>query len=267
MTIPIELAGVSFSYPDGTRALTGVDLSIRPGERLAIVGQNGSGKSTLVRQLNGLLRPTEGRVLHDGADVAKIRVAALAARVGIAFQNPDRQIFSGTVRAEVEFGPRILGRAAGGTGQAGATALEAVGLAALADANPYDLGFSRRKLLARASVLGMETPVVVLDEPTSQLDPQGTRLVAEALRGLAATGTALLIVEHKTDLLEGLCSRVIVLEGGRIALDGDATAVLADRRLEGWGVQPPSHVRLERLLEARGLDPSLAAGSPAAAGR
>ena len=107
----LALEGVGFVYPDGTRALDGVDLDDRRrASCVAVVGQNGSGKSTMVRHLDGLLRPTEGRVLHDGADIADERVAALAARVGIVFQNPDRQIFAGKVRAEVEFGPRILGR-------------------------------------------------------------------------------------------------------------------------------------------------------------
>ena len=111
----IALEGIGFVYPDGTRALAGVDLAVAPGEVVAIVGQNGSGKSTLVRHLDGLLRPTEGRVLLDGQDIAGVRVALLAARVGIVFQNPDRQIFAGRVRTEVEFGPRILGRTPGET--------------------------------------------------------------------------------------------------------------------------------------------------------
>ncbi|MEP6639243.1 MAG: ABC transporter ATP-binding protein, partial [Chloroflexota bacterium] len=160
----LAIEGVDFVYPDGTRALGGVDLHVAPGERVAIIGQNGSGKSTLVRHLDGLLRPTEGRVLHDGADIAGTRIAALAARVGIVFQNPDRQIFAGRVRAEVEFGPRILGRSPAEASEAAAVALTAVGLADMADANPYDLGYSRRKLLTVASILAMQTPVLVLDE-------------------------------------------------------------------------------------------------------
>ncbi|HUP54125.1 MAG TPA: ABC transporter ATP-binding protein, partial [Methylomirabilota bacterium] len=173
----VGLEGVGFVYPDGTRALTGVDLAFAPGESVAIVGQNGSGKSTLVRHLNGLLRPTEGRVLHDGADVATTRVAALASRIGIVFQNPDRQIFAGKVRDEVAFGPRILGRTAEEAATAGAAALEAVGLSDALDTNPYDLGYSRRKLLAIASVLAMDTPVVVLDEPTTGQDARGVARV------------------------------------------------------------------------------------------
>src|SRR5688572_25737502 len=134
----LQFEGVGFVYPDGTRALDGVDLTIEPGESVAVIGQNGSGKSTLVRHLNGLLRPTEGRVLHDGEDVADLRTAALAARVGIVFQNPDRQIFAGKVRTEVAFGPKILGRSGTEVEAATRDALAAVGLSDAADANPYD---------------------------------------------------------------------------------------------------------------------------------
>src|SRR5205823_14159648 len=125
---------------------------------------------TPVRHLNGLVRPASGRVLVDDRDARGVRVAALAAKVGLAFQNPDSQIFAGRVRREVEFGPRNVGLRGAALRHAVDGALELVGLAALADTNPYDLGYSRRKLLAIASILAMETPVVVLDEPTTGQD-------------------------------------------------------------------------------------------------
>ena len=167
------MTGLVHVYPDGTRALDGVDLTVQPGELVAIVGQNGSGKSTLVRHFNGLLRPTEGRVEIQGADAAGLRTAALAARVGLAFQDPDRQIFAGKVRAEVAFGPRNMGLRGAALDSAVRAALDAVGLDDRLDANPYDLGYSRRKLLAIASVLAMGTPIVVLDEPTTGQDLRG----------------------------------------------------------------------------------------------
>ena len=141
MTTPATSRRVGFVYPDGTRALDGVDLTIAPGRAVAIVGQNGSGKSTLVRHLDGLLRPTEGRVLHDGRTSPGRRVAALAARVGIVFQNPDRQIFAGKVREEVEFGPRIARparRRAGGGGRRSRSRRSA--WPTRPTTNPYDLG-------------------------------------------------------------------------------------------------------------------------------
>ena len=145
-------------------------LRFDAGQRVALVGQNGSGKSTLVRHLNGLLRPTSGHVLMNGDETARRTVADLAHVVGLVFQDPDRQIFAGSVQAEVEFGPRNLGQRGDQLDAAVRTALEATGLSEARRRNPYDLGASRRKLLALASVLAMETPVLVLDEPTTGQD-------------------------------------------------------------------------------------------------
>jgi len=224
----LTLEGVGFVYPDGTRALSEVDLTIVPGEVVAIVGQNGSGKSTLVRHLDGLLRPSEGRVLHDGTDVAGVRVAALAMAVGIAFQNPDRQIFAGRVRTEVEFGPRILGRSPTDAARSATAALEAVGLADQADANPYDLGFSRRKLLALASVLAMQTPVVVLDEPTTGQDARGVARIQSVVARLVTAGRTVIAISHDMRFVAESFSRIVVMGAGRILLDGSPAEVFAE---------------------------------------
>ena len=223
----LALDGVGFVYPDGTRALAGVDLAIAAGELVAVVGQNGSGKSTMVRHLDGLLRPTEGRVLHDGADVADEKVAALAARVGIVFQNPDRQIFAGKVRSEVEFGPKILGRSDAEAKAAAQAALEAVGLTGSIDANPYDLGYSSRKLLTLASILAMETPVVVLDEPTTGQDARGVARVQRVIADLSAAGRTVIAISHDMRFVAETFARVVVMGGGRIVLDGPPAAVFA----------------------------------------
>ena len=146
----IRTEGLVHVYGGGTRALDGVDLTIRRGERIAIVGQNGSGKTTLIRHFNGLLRPTEGRVLVDGADAVDRRVASLAAIVGLAFQDPDRQIFAGRVRGEVSFGPRNLGKSGPDLERAIDDALIATGLDKDAQTNPYDLGYSRWRIQACA---------------------------------------------------------------------------------------------------------------------
>ncbi|HYH92582.1 MAG TPA: ABC transporter ATP-binding protein [Candidatus Saccharimonadales bacterium] len=224
----LRFEGVSFVYPDGTRALEGVDLEIPHGQRVAIVGQNGSGKSTLVRHLDGLLRPTEGRVLHDGADIAGRRVAALAATVGIAFQNPDRQIFAGKVRDEVAFGPRILGRDAAQVAAAVTSALEAVGLADDVEANPYDLGYSRRKLLAFASVLAMDTPVLVLDEPTTGQDARGIARVQAVVDDVSGSGRTVIAISHDMRFVAESFERVVVMGVGRVILDGPPTEVFAE---------------------------------------
>ncbi|HEX6128762.1 MAG TPA: ABC transporter ATP-binding protein, partial [Candidatus Limnocylindria bacterium] len=179
----LRLDGVTHVYPaSGVTALEDVTLVLPPGQRVALVGQNGSGKTTLVRHLNGLLRPTSGRVLVGGQDAAERTVAQLARQVGLVFQDPSRQIFAGSVRAEVEFGPRNLGLRGAELQAAVDEALAQVGLAGEARANPYDLGESRRKLLALASVLAMDTPVLVLDEPTTGQDLRGVEIV----RGVVA---------------------------------------------------------------------------------
>jgi energy-coupling factor transport system ATP-binding protein len=249
--IRVELRGVGFVYEGGTRALDGVDLSIEPGERVAIIGQNGSGKSTLVRQLDGLLRPTEGAVLHDGVDIASERVARLAARVGIVFQNPDRQIFSGRVRNEIAFGPRMLGRREPELSAAIDAALEAVGLADQADTNPYDLGYSRRKLLALASVLAMQTPVLVLDEPTTGQDLRGTRRVRAIVEAAAGEGRTVIAISHDMRFVAEAFERVVVMAAGRIVLDGSPTDVFdqaAWPTLGGTGIVPPLPARVGARL-------------------
>jgi energy-coupling factor transport system ATP-binding protein len=242
----LALEDVGFVYPDGTRALTDVDLTVMPGEVVAIVGQNGSGKSTLVRTLDGLLRPTEGRVLHDGVDIAGIRVAALAAKVGIVFQNPDRQIFAGRVRTEVEFGPRIIGRSAGEATEATTAALAAVGLTELAGANPYDLGFSRRKLLTLASVLAMGTPVVVLDEPTTGQDARGVVRIQRVVEAIASAGRTVIAVSHDMRFVAETFRRVVVMGAGRVLLDGSPAEVFAE---PAWPTL--ASTRLEPPLAAR----------------
>ena len=246
MSIPIAVESVVFVYPDGTRAIDGVDLRIDPGERLAIVGQNGSGKSTLVRQLNGLLRPTEGRVLVDGVDATRFHVAQLAAKVGLAFQNPDRQIFAGRVRAEVAFGPRNLGVRGADLDRAVDEALDAVGLVDVADHNPYDLGFSRRKLLAIASILAMATPVVILDEPTTGQDARGVARVRTIIERLSDEARTVITISHDMRFVAETSRRVVVMRAGRIVLDGTPAEVFAE---PNWPALASTY--LEPTLPAR----------------
>lgn len=242
----IVLGDVVFTYPSGVRALDGVDLEVAAGESVGIVGQNGSGKSTLVRHLNGLLRPDTGRVLVHGVDIGGRHVAEISREVGLAFQNPDRQIFAGRVRAEVAFGPRNLGVRGPALDRAVADALAAVGLADAADANPYDLGYSRRKLLAIASVLAMRTPIVILDEPTTGQDLRGAARVQAIVRGLLAEGRTVLAVSHDMRFVAETFRRVVVMREGRIVLDGTPEQVFAEA---AWPVLASTH--LEPPLPAR----------------
>jgi energy-coupling factor transport system ATP-binding protein len=222
----ISLERVTHVYqPADVVALDCVDLSISGGQRIAIVGQNGSGKSTLVRHLNGLLRPTAGSVLLDGEDTARRTVAQLAQSVGLVFQDPDRQIFAGSVRREVEFGPRNIGLRGADLRTAVDSALETVGLSADAAANPYDLGGSRRKLLALASVLAMRTPVLVLDEPTTGQDLAGVAVVRSVVESAAAAGRTVLAISHDMEFVAETFERVVVLRAGRVILDGTPATV------------------------------------------
>lgn len=243
--------GLVHVYPGGTRALDGVSLVIGRGERVAIVGQNGSGKSTLVRHFNGLLRPTEGRVLVDGADAAGRRVAHLAAIVGLAFQDPDRQIFAGKARSEVAFGPRNLGRTATDLDRAIDEALVATGLDKDAQTNPYDLGYSRRKLLALASVLAMGTPVVILDEPTTGQDARGVERVKRIVEGLAAERRTVVAISHNMRFVAESFERVVVMRDGRIVSDGSPAEVFAEPAwpiLASTFLEPPLAARIGARL-------------------
>jgi energy-coupling factor transport system ATP-binding protein len=238
----ISVEGLVHVYAGGVRALDGVDLAIGAGERVALIGQNGSGKTTLVRHFDGLLRPTSGRVLVGGVDAAGRTVAQLAREVGLVFQDPDRQIFASTVRGEVEFGPRNLGVRGAELRSAVANALAATGLQAAAEVNPGDLGTSRRKLLALASVLAMGTPVVVLDEPTTGQDLRGMAIVEAVVAALSAAGRTVVAISHDMRFVAERFERVVVMRQGRVVLDGSPAEVFAHDRwdtLRSTFVEPP----------------------------
>jgi energy-coupling factor transport system ATP-binding protein len=245
--VALELFGLVYVYPDGTRALDGVDLSVPVGQRLAVVGQNGSGKSTLVRHLDGLLRPAEGRVVVGGIDAAELKVAELAARVGLVFQDPDKQIFAGSVRSEVAFGPRNLGKKGTDLEAAISDAIEAVGLTDRAASNPYDLGYSRRKLLALASILAMGTPIVVVDEPTTGQDARGVARIQDVIADLAAAGRTVIAISHDMRFVAESFERVVVMRAGRITLDGTPDEVFAAANwplLAATNLEPPLPARV-----------------------
>ena len=222
----IRCEGVSFAYPDGTRALDSIDLAIARGERVAIVGSNGSGKSTLVRLWNGLLRPTAGDVSVDGRPIAGRRVAELARTIGLTTQDPDDQLFSSTCRAEVEFGARNVGLRGGELRGAVDGGLVSVGLLDHAATNPFDLGGSQRRLLTLACVLAMRTQVVVLDEPTMGLDRAEIDRVAALIETLAGEGRTVVAISHDAHFVERAFQRAIRLDAGRVVADGSPALVL-----------------------------------------
>jgi energy-coupling factor transport system ATP-binding protein len=257
----LELAGVAYRYPGYARlVLSDVTLSIGSGEIVGLVGRNESGKSTLCLVASGLAPVSVGGVLSgsvriDGDATTGLRPFELARRVGLVFQNPNTQRsgVSATVFEEVALGPVNLGLEVADTVERTRWALATLRIEELADRDPARLSGGQAQLVAIASILAMRPAHLVLDEPTAQLDPEGTRLVGEALQALAGTGSALLIAEHKTSLLDRVCSRVIALDAGRVAIDGPAATVLADPRLEGLGVERPARYRIADAVRAAGL--------------
>ena len=239
----VRLDGVSFVHASGVRALDGVDLEVRGGETVALVGANGSGKTTLLLHLVGLLRPRAGRLWVAGTEAGRQRVAQLAATVGLCLSDPDAQIQGRRVRDEVAFGPRNLGRDASRLGPAIEGALSATGLSGLAEQHPGDLGPSRRRLLTLASILAMETPCVALDEPTVGLDAAARERVAAVVHDLVAAGRAVILASQDIDFVAECATRVIVLRDGRVVLEGAPAEVFAEARwpiLSACGLAPPS---------------------------
>lgn len=240
---------LTFTYPAGVTALQDVSLRIESGESVAIVGQNGAGKTTLVKHLNGLLKPTAGQVRVGGWDTRAKSVAQLAGRVGYVFQNPDEQLFESTVWAEVIFGPKNLGWEMERIEAGARKALEATGLSAVAQRHPYDLSASQRKMVALAGVLAMDTPALILDEPTTGQDQAATGRIAQIVEGLKQNGKTVITITHDIDFCAEHFERVVVMAQGRILLDGPARSVLAQAdTLAQTYVDPPQIMRLAGRL-------------------
>lgn len=265
----LAFRGVTYRYAGMAHpALSDVSLEIAPGSVIGLVGANDAGKSTLCLLAAGLAPATigghiEGLVEIDGLTTTGARPPELAQRCGILFQNAETQLSgtAATVWEEVAFGPRNLSLPLSEVVERTESALDTLGIGALAPREPSRLSGGQAQLVALAAVLAMRPAYLVLDEPTSQLDPQGTQLVGSALQRLAHdTGAGLLVVEHKTDLLASIAERCIVLFDGRVAAAGSAAEVLADPRLEEWGVDAPAAVRIGRAAMAAGLtEPILSA--------
>jgi cobalt/nickel transport system ATP-binding protein len=224
----LDVRGLAYAYPDGHQALYGVDLHVHRGERVALLGPNGAGKTTLVLHLNGILTAGAGSVAVSGLPVAKENLQEIRRRVGVVFQDPDDQLFMPTVRDDVAFGPRNLGVSGGALDQRVMTALDKVGMADFADRPPHHLSFGQRRRVAVATVLVMEPEVLVLDEPSSNLDPASRRELAEILRDLDVT---VLMVTHDLPYAFELCPRSVVLSDGMIVADGPTYDVLTDDEL------------------------------------
>ena len=246
----LSVEGLAYSYPDGHGALFGIDMEVGRGERVAVLGPNGAGKTTLVLHLNGVLETQAGAIEIAGLPVVKQNLKEIRRRVGIVFQDPDDQLFMPTVRADVAFGPANLGIEGAELGERVHAALAAVGMEAFVDRPPHHLSFGQRRRVAVATVLAMDPEILVLDEPSSNLDPASRRELADILLSLDLT---ILMVTHDLPYALELCPRSLVMNGGVVVADGPTSDVLADRDL----------MKANRLELPYGFDPSFVVGSPA----
>lgn len=229
MTTPVlDVRGLAFAYPDGHQALFGVDLHVHRGERVALLGPNGAGKTTLVLHLNGILEAGAGTVSVSGLPVVRENHLEIRRRVGIVFQDPDDQLFMPTVRDDVAFGPANLGLRGEALEARIASALEAVAMSEFADRAPHHLSFGQRRRVAIATVLAMEPEILVLDEPSSNLDPTSRRELGELVSSLDVT---VLMVTHDLPFALQLCERSVILSDGVVAADGPTRTMLDDEGL------------------------------------
>jgi cobalt/nickel transport system ATP-binding protein len=240
----LDVRGLAYAYPDGHQALFGVDLRIERGERVALLGPNGAGKTTLVLHLNGILTGGAGGVEVGGLPVVKANFAEIRRRVGIVFQDPDDQLFMPTVAEDVAFGPANLGLRGVELANRVNEALAAVGMAEFRDRAPHHLSFGQRRRVAVATVLAMRPEILVLDEPSSNLDPASRRELAGILRSLDVT---LLMVTHDLPYALELCPRSVIIDDGVIVADGATPEVMGD----------PELMSAHRLELPYGFDPTM----------
>jgi cobalt transport protein ATP-binding subunit len=251
----IDVEDVAFRYAPGSPdILRGVSLSINRSDFVALVGQNGAGKTTLAKHFNGLLRPSSGSVRVLGIDSRTASLADLARTVGYVYQNPDHQIFAQRVRSEVAFGPRNLGLSAAEVEARVDQALDLVGLREHADDFAFSLGRGQRQKLAVASVLAMEPPILVVDEPTTGLDKPGARGILDLLSRWNRDGRTIIVITHDMTLVAERVPRTIVVSDGRILADGPTRQVLSDTPLLRHAyLRPPQVTRVAQRLAAFGV--------------
>jgi energy-coupling factor transporter ATP-binding protein EcfA2 len=252
----IEFEDVEYAYTGQDPALRGVTLTVCRGELVAVLGRNGSGKSTLVRHVNGLLRPSRGRVRVLGRDIATTTTAQLARRIGFCFQNPNHQLITFRVREELAFGPRSLGLPPSEIEQRSREALEVVGLGDAWDADVAALGRGERQRLALASVLTMRPEILIIDEPTTGQDPGMAADIFRILRRLNAAGTTILLITHQFDMAAEFAPRAVIVQRGRLVYDGLMTGLLGQvELLRDNSLDQPEVTKLAARLRPLGVPP------------
>lgn len=257
----VEVQNISFSYPEGQSVLDSINLSIHPGEFLAIIGQNGSGKTTLAKHIVGLLTPRRGRVLLGGRDRATLRASETAREAAYVFQNPDHQLFAPTVGEEVAFGPRNFGLDADEVERRCAEVLRAVGMDRLVDSDPFLLSKGERQRVAVASVLALRPRLLILDEPTTGLDYREQRRMMALVSELNRSGIAIVMITHTPWLVAEYARRVILMRAGRVLFDGPVRELFADEALlKSSSFRAPEVTQLSRRFGTLALTPDEFAG-------
>jgi len=237
----IEIEDLSFTYPDGQQALKGVSLTIRRGETVALIGPNGAGKSTLLLHLNGILRSSNGTVRVLGLTIKQRNLKQIRCKIGLVFQEPEDQLFSPTVFDDVAFGPLNMGCSEEEVRRRVRRALHQVGMSGLVGRSPHHLSVGEKKRIAIATVLSMSPEILLIDEPTSNLDPRGRWELIELLRELPLTRV---IASHDLEMVRVLCQRTIILDEGRVVADGPTRRIMADiSLLASRGLAPPVGVK------------------------
>ncbi len=263
----IKTIDINFTYPDGTTALTDIDLSVSPGERVAVLGANGSGKSTLFNLFNGLLQPTAGEVFINDLRVEKQNYKAIRRMVGMVFQDPDDQLFSNMVKQEIAYGLLNLGTPKKDIQEAIRWALSVVGLDGYEERSPYNLSGGEKKRVALASVLAMKPEVLVLDEPTAALDPRGVAQLVKLLNGInRSLNITLVFATHDVDVVPLLADRIYVLNKGQIKISGQTAEVFSRKDvIRDNNLRLPRVAHLVELLQRDGFsEPSRGQEAPGA---
>lgn len=238
---------VHYRYPNGYEALCGVSFRITHGEKVALVGANGAGKSTLLLHTNGLLMPSQGGVVLGGIALTRRTLPLVRQSVGLVFQDSDNQLFMPTVEEDVAFGPSNMRLEPEEIRRRVTEALDAVGALDLRGESPFRLSGGQKKRVAIATVLAMEPSVLVMDEPTSNLDPRARRQIIDLIRRFSHTT---LIATHDMEMVLDLCDRTIVMKEGRIVADGSTQHVFGDLvLLEECGLEQPCELRMKRALK------------------
>jgi energy-coupling factor transport system ATP-binding protein len=255
----IQVSGVEYAYPDGTKALSGIDLEIGQGDFVAFIGQNGSGKTTLSKCLNGLYKPTAGKILVDGLDTRSTRIVEMVKRVGYVFQNPDHQLFNATCWSEIAYGPRNIGLNEEEVRVRVAEAASVVGLPEEEfEQHPFFLTKGMRQRVAIAAILALRPRAIIVDEPTTGQDLKQSVEIMDFLQGLQKQQDEhiIIIVTHDMPIVARYAKRVVAMGRGRILADGPTSDVFANvEALAQTFVEPPQITQLAQRVTHLGFDP------------